>query len=158
MPWKKGQSGNPAGKKPGTKNKKSSVPVFVEGNLALQEKTLESAMKGDPTALKVVADRLWPRLRAQMAPVQIDASTDDDVAEQGKKIIDAALSGDVTPDVLRELLMALYAHGRLIELTELDARLRALEKIDGKNPWEVSEPEREKLPLRGKKRRRQHAT
>ena len=150
MAFKPGQSGNPAGRKPGTLNKK--LELLRSNDKKLQKKVLDMAMEGDVAALKIIADRLWPRMRSQSAPVSIDARSDD-IADQGRKIIDAALAGEVTPDVLRDLLMALYAQGRLIELTELERRLRELEKLDGKPPWEQEAPE-PKLPIRGRDRSR----
>lgn len=156
MAFKPGQSGNPTGRKPGTLNKK--LELLRSNDKKLQAKVLDMAMEGDVAALKIIADRLWPRIRAQAAAIQIDA-VGEGIAEQGRKIIDAALSGEVTPDVLRDLLMALYAHGRLIEMTELESRLRQLEKLEGRPPWETSSSEekpvdKEKLPLRGKRRRK----
>ncbi len=151
---KPGQPGNP-GRPKGSKNKR--LEFLRSHDKKLQKKVLDMAMEGDVSALKIIADRLWPRIRAQAAAIQIDA-VGDDIAEQGRKIIDAALSGEVTPDVLRDLLMALYAHGRLIEMTELESRLRQLEKLEGKPPWATSigddKPStKELLPLRGKRRR-----
>lgn len=155
MAFKPGQSGNPAGRKPGTLNKK--LELLRSNDKKLQAKVLDMAMEGDVAALKIIADRLWPRIRAQAASVVIDA-VGEGIADQGRKIIDAALSGEVTPDVLRDLLMALYAQGRLIELTDLEARLKVLEGLEGKPPWESSSDaekpvDKEKLPLRGKRRR-----
>lgn len=155
MAFKPGQSGNPAGRKPGSRNKK--LELLRSNDTKLQKKVLDMAMEGDVGALKIIADRLWPRLKAQAAAIKIDAVSDN-IAEQGKKIIDAALSGEVTPDVLRDLLMALYAQGRLIELTDLEARLKTLEELDGKPPWETTVGDdrpsiKELLPIRGKRRR-----
>lgn len=113
------------------------------------------ALKGDPAALKIVADRLWPRLRAQAPPVSIDAKSDDLVAT-GKRVIDAALSGQITTDLLRDLLGALYLQGQITELTEFERRLRELEERAGDTPpWALPEPPSEKLPIRGRKRRRE---
>ena len=150
-----GQPGNP-GRPKGSKNKR--LEFLRSHDKKLQKKVLDMAMEGDVAALKIIADRLWPRMRAQAAAIHIDAVSDN-IAEQGKKIIDAALSGEVTPDVLRDLLTALYAQGRLIELTDLEARLKVLEGLEGKPPWESSSTEerpstKELLPLRSKRRRK----
>jgi hypothetical protein len=152
MPFKPGQSGNPAGRKPGTKNRK--LELLRSHDAKLQKKVLDMALKGDPAALKIVADRLWPRLRAQAPPVSIDAKSDDLVAT-GKRVIDAALSGQITTDLLRDLLGALYLQGQITELTEFERRLRELEERAGDTPpWAAPEPS-EKLPIRGRKRRRE---
>ncbi len=144
-----GQPGNP-GRPKGSKNKR--LELLRSNDAKLQKKVLDMAMDGDPSALKIIADRLWPRLRPQASPVSIDAASDD-IATQGRKIIDAALSGEVTADVLRDLLTALYAQGKLIEITELERRLQALESQTDAPPW-ATKPERELLPLRSRKHRR----
>jgi len=141
------QKGNP-GRPKGSKNKK--LELLRSNDEKLQEKVLDMAMNGDATALRIIADRLWPRLRPEASPVKIDAKSDD-VAEQARKSIDAALGGEITVDVLKDLLTAMYAHGRLIELTELEERLRLLEQRGELPPWEAEPPT--KLPIRGKKQR-----
>ena len=155
MTFKSGQSGNPSGRKPGSKNKK--LELLRSSDERLQKKVLDMAMQGDPTALKIVADRLWPRLRAQAATVSIDVASDD-IAEQGRQIIDSALSGNITVDVLKDLLTALYAQAKLIELSEFEQRMQALEQRKDMPPWETNhKPVKritdQKLPMRGKLRR-----
>lgn len=152
MVFKPGQSGNPAGRKPGTKNKK--LELLRCNDTKLQKKVIDMAMNGDTAALKIVADRLWPRLRAQPLPVSINA-TSGNIAETGRKVIDAALSGEVTTDILRDILGALYLQGQITELTELEQRLRALESRSDAPPWESKETKRELLPIRGKRRRKE---
>ena len=157
MTFKSGKSGNPRGKKPGTKNK--TLQLFRSSDEQLQRKVLEMALSGDLSAMKIVADRLWPRLRAEAAVVSIDVASND-LAEQGRQIIAAALSGKITTDVLRDLLTALYAQGKIIELAEFEERLRKLEEHRTAPPWESPKPElrlvadQEKLPMRGKQRRK----
>ena len=152
MVFKPGQSGNPAGRKPGTKNKK--LELLRSNDTKLQKKVIDMAMDGDTAALKIVADRLWPRLRSQPLPVSINAISGD-IAETGRKVIDAALSGEVTTDILRDILGALYLQGQITELTELEQRLRALESRSEAPPWESKETKRELLPIRGKRRRKE---
>ena len=155
MTFQKGKSGNPSGRKPGSKNKK--LELLRSADELLQRKILDLALEGNPTALKIVADRLWPRLRSQPPLVSIDVASND-LAEQGRKIIAAALSGKITVDVLRDLLSAIYAQGKLIELSEFEDRLHALEQSKDIPPWEsdyrpVKLPPVEKLPMRGKRKR-----
>ena len=149
------QPGNP-GRPKGSKNKR--LELLRSNDVKLQKKVLDMAMEGDVSALKIIADRLWPRLRAQPAPVSIDAASDN-IAARGRTIIDAALSGEITTDVLRDLLTALYAHGKLIEISDWDERIKALEERRDVPPWESDQGNdrklmpREKLPLRGRRRR-----
>lgn len=153
--WKPGQSGNPKGRPKGAREKR--LKWMLSHERALQERVVNDALNGNQRAMQIIADRLWPRLRTQAAPVAIDAQADD-IAEAGRRAIDAALAGDVTPDVLRELLGALYLQGQISELTELEERLRKLEESRHQPaPWESDAGKSEgdeKLPRRGKKKRR----
>ena len=70
--WKPGQSGNPAGKKPGTKNK---LTLYREAVLMKQEKKMlqefpeiigvlmEKAKQGDMTAMKLYLERVMAAKR-----------------------------------------------------------------------------------------------
>ena len=144
------QKGNP-GRPKGSKNKR--LELLRSNDVKLQKKVLDMAMDGDVAALKIIADRMWPRLRAQASPVTIDAPSDN-IAEQARSAIDAALSGEITTDVLRDLLMSMYSFGRLIELTELEERLQALENRKDVLPW-VKRDSENKSPIRRKRKRRE---
>ena len=147
MQWQKGQSGNPAGRKPGEKNKK--IELLRSNDLRLQKKVLRMALDGDVVALRICADRLWPKLRPEALPVIVKAKSAD-LASQGAAVIDAALAGKLTPDVLRDLLSALADQARLIEFTEIEGRLAALENQTPVTPW--AERSEDKLPIRGRTR------
>jgi hypothetical protein len=56
--WKKGESGNPAGKKPGTRHKATlAVERLLDGEgEELTRKAIELAKDGDLTALKLCLD------------------------------------------------------------------------------------------------------
>ncbi len=148
MPFQKGQSGNPAGRKPGTKNRK--LELLRSNDKRLQKQVLKMALDGDPVALRICADRLWPRIRPQALPVKVKAKSAD-LASQGAAVVSAALAGELTPDVLGMLLSALADQARLVEFSEIESRLQKLENQEHIAPWvQRSEP---KLPLRGRKRR-----
>lgn len=146
--WKKGQSGNPGGRPKGAKNQKQGL--FKSKEPALQQKLIDMALGGDMAALKIIADRIWPRIRPQALPVKVKAKSAD-LASQGAAIIDAALAGKLTPDVLRDLLGALADQARLVEFSEIEERLQRLENQEHAAPW--AQRSDDKLPIRGKKRR-----
>ncbi len=146
--WKKGQSGNPAGRPKGCKNRKQGL--FKSKEPELQQKLIDMALEGDVAALKIIADRCWPRIRSQALPVKVKADATD-LASCGQEIIASALDGKITPDTLGLLMSALADQGRLVEFTEIEDRLQRLENQEHIAPWaQRSEP---KLPLRGRKRR-----
>ena len=149
------QKDNP-GRPVGSKNKK--LEFLRSHDVRLQEKLLEMALAGDIGALKIIADRLWPRLRAEAAGVSIDVVSND-LAKQGRSVIDAALHGKITVDAGRDLLAALFAQAKIVEAAEFEDRLKELEGHRDIPPWEVDRPvqrlnAQEKLPMRSRTRRR----
>ena len=146
--FKKGQSGNPAGRPKGARDKR--LALMLSNEKALQRKLVKMALGGDVAAMRILAERLWPKLRPEALPVRVTTASSD-LASQGAAIIDAALSGKLTPDVLRDLLSALADQARLIEFTEIEERLQRLEGQEPAVPWE--RPSKDKLPIRGRKRR-----
>ena len=148
------QKGNP-GRPKGSRNKK--LEFLRSSDVRLQKKLVAMALSGDIGALKIVADRIWPKLRAQAEFVEIDV-TSNDLSEQGRTIIDAGLSGKISTDVLRDLIAGLFGQAKIVELAEFEERLRKLEGHRIAPPWEVDRPvklinDQEKLPMRGNKRR-----
>ena len=71
MTFKKGNAGRPKG----TRNKR--LELFRSHDVRLQQKLVDLALSGDIGALKIVADRIWPRLRAQRQRlfVEIDVAS-----------------------------------------------------------------------------------
>lgn len=136
MPFKKGQSGNPKGRAKGSKNFRQALAVSDE--LALREVLVKMALAGDPTAMRLVADRLWPRVRAEAAPVSLRLDPDAGLTQRGSAAIDAALSGRLSVDALRDVMAALFAQARIIEVADFEQRLAKLEAADTKAPWETS--------------------
>ncbi len=121
----KGQSGNPkgrpAGQTPGAKLRKAIEAHSDDILIAV----IASATKGDMTACKILLDRFCPALKpiAQMVSVPVNAT----LAGQGNEIITAILTGKIAPDIGTQLLSALTSQSKIIEFTELEARLTALE-------------------------------
>ena len=149
MTFKSGQSGNPSGRKPGTKNKK--LELFRSNDARLQKKVLDMALDGDVAMLKIIADRLWPRLRPEALPITIKAKSSD-LSDQGRALINSALSGEIPTGTLRDVLVALYGQAKIVEATELEERIAALENHKDLPPW-IKRSERERLPIRGKRRK-----
>jgi hypothetical protein len=80
MVWKRGESGNPAGKKPGTSNEKPYREALrmeiaaaddFKGLRSIARAHLEKARSGDMAAIKELADRLDGK-PAQESAVTID--------------------------------------------------------------------------------------
>lgn len=128
-PFKPGQSGNPAGKPPGAKNRATALAqsLFDGEAEAITRKVIELAKAGDMMALKVCLDRLCPPMKAQAAPVQVEIPESDSMSDIASAFIKAAADGRLPPDVAAQLVSAVGTLARVVEIDELKIRLAALE-------------------------------
>ena len=64
-PLEKGRSGNPAGRRPGSRNKATlaAAALLAGESEALTRKAVELALAGDPTAMRLCIERLLPPSR-----------------------------------------------------------------------------------------------
>jgi hypothetical protein len=97
----------------------------------LFNRVLLMALAGDPTAVKLLVERVWPALKSQTAPVSLpDLSPDSPLVHQGQLVMRAISRGEVTPDVGTELMGCIAAMAGLKAVDELEQRIRALEGGD----------------------------
>src|SRR5439155_15586125 len=97
-PFPKGRSGNPAGRRLGSRNQSTMVArTLLTGEAeALTRKAVELALTGDPTALRLCLERILPRDRAvefALPPIRSAA----DVAGAMGAVTAALASGIITP-------------------------------------------------------------
>ncbi|MFH0784022.1 MAG: DUF5681 domain-containing protein [Pseudomonadota bacterium] len=132
-PFQPGQSGNPAGKRPGAKNRATVLAQSLfDGEVeALTRKVIDLAKGGDMQALRVCLDRLCPPLKAQAAPVQVEIPSTDSMSDIAHAFIKAAADGRLPPDVAIQLVSAVGTLARVVEIDELKVRLAALEVAIG---------------------------
>lgn len=134
--FKPGQSGNPAGKPVGTKNKRTLVAeVLEQGVEDVARAMLTEAKNGDVQAAKLVLERIVPPLRNEGPRVEFDLSTDKPFAEQGAEVLKAVSLGKLDPSLGKMLIECLSAVAGLREHDQFGARLAQLEQEvrDNKN-------------------------
>ena len=70
-PFEKGRSGNPAGRRRGSRNRSTqAAQLLLEGEAeALTRKAVELALGGDPAALRLCLDRVIPPHRRRLVRV-----------------------------------------------------------------------------------------
>ncbi len=130
-PFTKGQSGNPAGKPKGTRNRTTmAIEELLEGEaVAITRKAVEMAKNGDTIALRLIMERVAPLRRGK--PVRFDFPPIEhagDVSAALGSILKATAAGDLTPDEAVTIAGVLEAKRKAIETVEMEVRLSALEK------------------------------
>ena len=129
--FKSGQSGNPAGRPKGARNKATLMAqALLDGEAEeLVRKCVELAKKGDTTALRLCLDRVCPPRRERPVVVKLPVLTK---TEDGPKaigaIIAAVAGGEITPGEGQALTAMMEARRRAIETEELERRITALER------------------------------
>ncbi|UEP49353.1 DUF5681 domain-containing protein [Burkholderia ambifaria] len=131
--FRKGESGNPAGKPKGARDKRTALRELLQPHAAdLVKKAVELALSGDTTALRICIDRCIPAVKAKDAPISISGLTGS-LADQGKTVVAAMAAGTITPDEAAAVMAVISAQAKIVEADELEKRLTALEeKSDGK--------------------------
>lgn len=129
--FKKGQSGNPAGRPKGTKNTSAELRKAIAAELPEILRTLVAeARTGNAQAAAVLLSRALPPLRPTTEAPEI-AIAGTTLAERAEAITAAAMSGSLSPDAATQLIGVVAQQARIIETSELEERITALEKRNG---------------------------
>ncbi len=126
MPFKPGQSGNPNGRPPGPLPATARLRQSISESIPEIINTLVNLAKaGDVAAAKLLLDRVCAPLKPQAMPIQLPVN--GSLVDQGAEIINATISGQIPPDIGSQLINALAAQSKIIEIEELTKRVEALE-------------------------------
>jgi Family of unknown function (DUF5681) len=132
-PWrfKKGRSGNPAGKPKGARHKTTLLAEKLMQNDAknIVNAVLAAARDGDMTAARIVLDRIVPARRdspVTFAMPKIESATDASKAMTA--ILEAVAAGEVTPGEAEGVTRIVEGFVKTLASSEFEARLRALEE------------------------------
>ena len=121
-----GASGNPTGR-PRTESAALRSQLAEHGS-AIAAVVVEAAIGGDLHAAKLILDRISPPLKAQAAPILLDLPRPANATSTAAAIIRAAADGDLPPDVAAQLVAAVGALARIIEVDEMKDRMESLER------------------------------
>lgn len=125
-----GKSGNPAGKKPGARNR-TLLALDAIGS-ASATKVLESvvagAVRGDMMACRILLDRLWPVPKGRSVALALPPiETAADLPGAVGIVARAVGAGEITPDEGQSLVAIFEGLRRSIETADILPRLEALE-------------------------------
>lgn len=125
MPFRPGQSGNPKGRKRGIANASRLRERIGSRIEAVIDALHEQALAGDVQAARALLDRCVAPLKPQEATVTL--SLGDDLGGAARGILAALSSGQLPPGQAAQVMSGVASLARVIVVTELEERIRALE-------------------------------
>jgi hypothetical protein len=129
-PFKTGKSGNPKGKPRGALNKATlAAQALLDGEAEALTRTVVSlALDGNMAALKLCLERLLPpRKERPLAVALPDVVSTDDLPKLTAALLAAVGRGELTTGEASGLASLAVAHGKAVELVELEKRITKLE-------------------------------
>ena len=133
----KGQSGNPAGRRKGSKNRKTLLAeLLLEGEADnLTRKAVDLALAGNEAALRLCLDRLIePRRERSVRFALPPLESAGDIAAAMIAVTEAVADGTLSPGEAFALSQTVETFLRAIEARDFEARLERLEASDAAWP------------------------
>ena len=119
-----------AGRPKGARNRATTAALtLLEGQAeALTQRAVDLALEGDTTALRLCLERIAPPRRDTHVsfPLPRMASAKD-AAEAAGAVLQAVSEGELTPTEAAQVMGLVDSYRRTLEVTELEARVAALE-------------------------------
>lgn len=83
--------------------------------------------------LKILADKGWSSVKPTMEHVEFEFNAEATPANQAAQVMKAASHGLIAPDIANMFISSIASMLKIDEVTELQARLEAIEKVLGGN-------------------------
>jgi Family of unknown function (DUF5681) len=130
MPFEEGESGNPAGRPRGARNRTTLLMqnLLAEDAEAIGRKAVEMAKSGDLAAIRLCMDRLAPARKDE--PVAFELPPLEKAADgvaAAASIVAAVAAGELTPSQAAELCKVIDVYVRALDSKGFDERLAKLE-------------------------------
>ena len=130
--WKKGQSGNPAGRPPG-----QSVITRLRAQLEpdapeILRAMVAAAKGGDIQAARLILERIMPAIKSSEQAIKLDLSGET-LTDKGNAVLGAISAGVLAPSQGSQLIAAIGTLARVTELDDLERRIGELEKKHAKS-------------------------
>lgn len=129
--FKKGQSGNPAGRPKGVQDRRTIYRDFLHAKAPeLMQKCVDLAMEGDTHALRICLDRIMPRQRDDYVNIELppDITTIDSLKQVCADILRKIASCTMTPLEAQTTADVVKTYRDTILLQDLEHRVNNIEK------------------------------
>lgn len=106
MTFKKGQSGNPSGRRKGALSRRAQLSKLLEPHAeALISKMIELALSGDVTALRLCIERLIPKIHREPMGIELPSEINQsNLIKVKDEILRAAVDGCISIDDADKLI------------------------------------------------------
>jgi hypothetical protein len=130
MPFEKGESGNPAGRPRGSRNRATLLmqSLLAHDAEAIGRKAVEMAIAGDLAAIRLCMDRLAPVRKDE--PVAFDLPPIEkpaDIVGATASIVAAVAAGELTPSQAADVSKVIGVHVQALDSKGFNERLTNLE-------------------------------
>lgn len=125
-----GQSGNPKGRPKGSRHRITLLAeAMVDGSAEeIVGKVIEFAKQGDPASCKLLLDRILPVRKERPTPFELPPiHSVQDLPAAMASISAAVADGEITLAEAAEASRLIENYARAVEITDLAARIEALE-------------------------------
>jgi hypothetical protein len=111
--------------------RKTVVETLLEGEAeALTRQAIKMAREGDVSALRLCIERLLPPSRDRRIAFELPkVETAADALKASSAILVACAAGILSPSEARAVMDLVAVHVRTLEMSEIETRLIALEKV-----------------------------
>ena len=131
--WKAGESGNPAGRTPGSGQLQKLRDAIAEDVPEILASLVDAAKGGNINAARLILERVLPPLKAMEQAVALQLP-DGTLTDKAGALLDAAALGELTPAQAAQLIAAVGTIGKITAFDELNARLTFLEQRNAAKP------------------------
>ena len=132
--FRKGESGNPAGRPRGRRNVATlAAEAMLEGEAGeLTKKAIELAKAGNLVALRLCLDRVLPPRRSRLVTFDLPSiKTAEDIVAAHQAVINAVADGQLTLDEAHQFVGILEATRQAIETVQLAEDIASLKEQVG---------------------------
>jgi hypothetical protein len=128
--FKKGSSGNPKGRPKGTSDKRTELRGLLQPRAhELVDKAVELALAGDTSALKLCIDRVIPAYKPKDESVPLPSMSEGaNATDKSQAVIASMAKGEISPADVSAIIQAITGSLKVMEIEELEERLKALEE------------------------------